>query len=66
MNETPLKAWLLASMDGQIHCAHCNCLAGLSETCSHVAAICFAVSNINESREVVTCIYFKKANTMII
>lgn len=52
MNEAPLKVWILASMDGNIRCAHCNCVAGLSETCSHVAAICFAVANIGESREV--------------
>lgn len=54
MNESPLKAWIFASMNGKINFAHCNCLAGLSETCSHVAAICFAVSNIGESREIVS------------
>lgn len=54
MNESPLKAWILASMTGTINCAHCNCVAGLSETCSHVAAICFAVSNIGESGEIVS------------
>lgn len=54
MNESPLKAWILANINGKIICAHCNCLAGLSETCSHVAAICFAVSNISKSRETVS------------
>lgn len=54
MNEPPLKVWILAQMDGEIICAHCTCLAGLSETCSHVGAICFAVLNIAESTESVT------------
>lgn len=51
MNEPALKVWILAKMDGEIICAHCTCLAGLSETCSHVGAICYAVLNITESTE---------------
>jgi len=27
--------------DGVIVCAHCNCIAGLGETCSHIAAVLF-------------------------
>lgn len=59
MNESPLKAWILANMNGKIICGHCNCLAGLSETCSHVAAICFAVSSIGESRDIVSSDSFR-------
>lgn len=51
MNEPAHKVWVLAKMDGEIICGHCTCLAGLSETCSHVGAICYAVLNIAESTE---------------
>lgn len=51
MNDSPLKAWILSNKNGEIHCAHCTCIAGLSETCSHIGAICFAILSINESSE---------------
>lgn len=59
MNDAPLQVWVLANMDGKIICAHCTCLAGLSETCSHVGAICYAVSSIFESSEKVIVSYFQ-------
>ena len=39
----PLKPWIAAEMVGTILCAHCNCMAGLGEACSHIAALLFAV-----------------------
>lgn len=54
MNESSLQTWILANMDGKIDCGHCTCIAGLSETCSHVGAICFAIQKIAESRQAVT------------
>ncbi len=51
MNAAALKVWILAKMSGEIVCAHCTCLAGLSETCSHVGAICYAVLNVAESTQ---------------
>lgn len=53
MNATPHKVWVLAKTDGEIICAHCTCIAGLSETCSHVGALCFAVMSVTESSETV-------------
>ena len=35
---------------GEILCAHCNCMAGLGETCMHIAAVLFyleAVSRVH-------------------
>lgn len=58
MNDTPLKPWILTKLDGKIISAHCTCVAGLSESCSHVGAICFAVNKINEARELVTNLNF--------
>lgn len=53
MNEVPADAWVLANINGKIICAHCTCTAGLSETCSHVGAICFAVASMKESSNIV-------------
>lgn len=51
MNAAALKVWVLLKEDGEIICAHCTCIAGLSETCSHVGAVCFAVLSITEAIE---------------
>lgn len=53
MNAAPHIVWVLAEMNGEIICAHCTCIAGLCETCSHVGALCFAVMNITEATETV-------------
>lgn len=53
MNEPPLHVWVYANMNGKIQCCHCTCIAGLSETCSHVGAICYAIANLWDSNETV-------------
>lgn len=53
MNEKPLDVWILANMNGKIECGNCTCPAGLGETCSHIGAICYAISNLCESNETV-------------
>lgn len=58
MNDTSLQTWMIAKKDGKIISAHCTCVAGLSESCSHVGAICFAVNKISEARETVTTLNF--------
>ena len=35
----PLKPWVLIKCSGAVLVGHCNCMAGLAETCSHVGAI---------------------------
>ena len=42
-NDTPVKAWVAIREDGSIRTAHCNCMAGLGECCSHSSAVMFAV-----------------------
>ena len=39
--ETPLSCWIIIEKTGEICCAHCNCMAGLGETCTHIAATLF-------------------------
>lgn len=43
MNETPLHPWLIAEKEGNVLAAHCNCMADLGETCSHIGALLFAI-----------------------
>ncbi|KAK7899651.1 hypothetical protein WMY93_020504 [Mugilogobius chulae] len=43
LNEPPLKPWVIVSIAGRVECAHCTCMAGVAETCTHVAALLFKV-----------------------
>ena len=38
-NKAPVLPWVLVNFDGTILVAHCTCMAGLAETCSHVGAV---------------------------
>ena len=39
MSEKPLIPWIVAAEDGKIITGHCNCMAGLGESCSLLWAI---------------------------
>lgn len=41
--EKPLKPWVIIEQDGTVLTAHCNCMAGIAESCSHIAAVLFTV-----------------------
>ncbi|XP_051158523.1 uncharacterized protein LOC127279907 [Leptopilina boulardi] len=43
MNASNLQVWIKIFSSGTISTAHCTCMAGLGEVCSHVAAILFAL-----------------------
>jgi len=43
MNETPLQPWIITDDKGVVQCAHCNCMAGLGESCTHVGALLFYI-----------------------
>ena len=43
LSAKPLKPWILAEKGGRILAAHCDCMAGLGKTCTHVAALLFAI-----------------------
>ena len=38
LNETPLWVWIILE---QVCCAHCNCMAGFGEVCTHIAAVLY-------------------------
>ena len=50
LSATCLQPWVGVENNSKVLCAHCTCKAGLSEACSHVIALLFAVDmNTNEN-----------------
>nr|XP_047137738.1 uncharacterized protein LOC124814271 [Hydra vulgaris] len=41
INDTPYQPCISLNKHGSVLTAHCNCMAGLGETCSHVAAVLY-------------------------
>ena len=41
LREKPLIPWVITLPNGEIKSAHCTCMAGLAESCTHIAAILF-------------------------
>ena len=54
LSEKPLTPWIIAMNDGRILAAHCDCMAGLGETCSHVTSLLWVIDFGVESRESLT------------
>ena len=65
--DKPYAVWIcMNKLYGYIVCAHCTCMAGLGEACSHIAAVLFAVDavthasiNDEEASTSVKCIWSK-------
>ena len=51
----PLQPWIAAEKDGKILCAHCTCMAGLGEACSHISALLFAIEANTRIRKNTSC-----------
>ena len=51
MNDTALHSWLICEKEGEIMAAHCNCMAGLGEACSHVASLMFYIDTAVRIRD---------------
>ena len=43
MSEKPLTPWVICEDTGIILTGHCDCMAGLGESCSHVASLLWAI-----------------------
>ena len=54
LSDKPLQPWIVAEKEGRILAAHCNCMAGLGECCSHVASMLWAVEAGVRRREAAT------------
>ena len=51
LREKPLEPWVISHKDGTIQSGHCTCMAGLGETCTHIAALLFAIDSMVQVRE---------------
>ena len=54
-NATPLSCWIMCENTGEVCCAHCNCMVGLGEVCTHVAAVLFYLETSARLRSKKTC-----------
>ncbi|XP_013382110.1 uncharacterized protein LOC106152913 [Lingula anatina] len=54
IREKPLEPWVIIKGEGSIECAHCTCMAGLGESCSHIAAMLFALETWTRIRKETT------------
>ncbi|KAJ8038813.1 hypothetical protein HOLleu_16348 [Holothuria leucospilota] len=54
LQETALHPWVIAQKDGKIISAHCNCMTGLGETCTHVCSLLFYTETKVRIRDSVT------------
>ena len=43
LREKPLIPWVICETTGKVLCGHCNCMAGLGESCSHIATLLWAI-----------------------
>nr|CAH7742876.1 unnamed protein product [Callosobruchus chinensis] len=55
MTEPPLQTWVIVNEDGSIECAHCTCMAGTGEVCSHIGAVLYAAEFVTTSRNTTSC-----------
>ena len=54
LNDKPLTPWIVSMADGRIIAGHCDCTAGLGETCSHIATLLWVLAVGVEKRESLT------------
>ena len=50
-----LKPWIALERSGTVVCAHCTCMAGLGEVCSHVAAVLFLMEANTKMKDRTSC-----------
>ena len=51
----PAHPWVAAQTNGTIICAHCTCMAGLGEVCSHISALLFTIEAHTKFQKDVSC-----------
>lgn len=55
ISQTPLKPWVAVRKSGSVEYGHCTCIAGLGETCSHIAAILYWLETVVHVHSETTC-----------
>ena len=51
VNSKKLSPWVIIDNDGNVVTGHCDCVAGLAETCTHVAALLFKIEAVVRVRQ---------------
>ena len=54
-----LKPWVIIRTNDTVEVAHCTCMPGLAETCSHIGAILYRVETAALIRNGTPCIYLE-------
>ena len=55
LSATPLKVWVGCKSNGEVVAAHCTCMAGIGEACSHIAAVLFAAEANTQVKQQQSC-----------
>jgi len=55
LSAPPLKTWVACKSNGLVIVAHCTCMAGTGEVCSHIAAILFAADANTQVKQQQSC-----------
>uniref|UniRef100_A0A1X7SP42 PHD-type domain-containing protein n=1 Tax=Amphimedon queenslandica TaxID=400682 RepID=A0A1X7SP42_AMPQE len=55
LSTPPAKPWVAVKQNGTVVCAHCSCMAGLGEACSHIAALLFTLEANTKMIQNTTC-----------
>jgi len=50
-----LKVWVSVKQSEEVLCAHCTCMAGAGEACSHIAFILFTLDMNNQIKQQFSC-----------
>ena len=50
MCEKSFNSWIIAEPDDKVLAALCTCIAGLGESCSHIAALLFSIDAMVQVR----------------
>ena len=54
MRDKPLIPWIVTEESGKVVAGHCNCMAGLGESCSHVGSLLWALEAGVRARDSMT------------
>lgn len=53
--EKVLLPWIISKPDGEVVAAHCTCMAGLGEACSHIGAVLFYIVAVVQHQDGEAC-----------
>ena len=59
MNDPLVQLWIITNQEGTVISAHCTCMAGLGECCSHIASVLFYIEVWTRLTGKLTCTQVK-------